>query len=66
MKNQETKSIYIKNMVCNRCIKVVKEEFEKLGLQIKNIQLGEAEVANDPSSIDMEKIMLLLITDLSS
>ena len=56
MKNQETKSIYIKNMVCNRCIKVVKEEFEKLGLQIKNIQLGEVEVANDPSSIDMEKI----------
>ena len=63
MKNQETKSIYIKNMVCNRCIKVVKEEFEKLGLQIKNIQLGEAEVANDPSSIDMEKIHDALVNN---
>ena len=63
MKNQETKSIYIKNMVCNRCIKVVKEEFEKLGLQIKNIQLGEVEVANDPSSIDMEKIHDALVNN---
>jgi AraC family transcriptional regulator len=63
MKNQETKSIYIKNMVCNRCIKVVKEEFEKLGLQIKNIQLGEVEVANDPSSIDMEKVNYALVNN---
>lgn len=63
MKNQETKSIYIKNMVCNRCIKVVKEEFEKLGLQIKNIQLGEVEVVNDPSSIDMEKIHDALVNN---
>lgn len=33
-------------MVCNRCVKVVKEEFEKLGLQIKNISLGEVEILN--------------------
>ncbi|MEW6506569.1 MAG: helix-turn-helix transcriptional regulator [Bacteroidota bacterium] len=33
--------LFIKNMVCNRCIKVVKEELNKLGLNIKNISLGE-------------------------
>lgn len=37
---------YIKNMVCGRCIKVVKEEFEKLGIGIKNISLGEVETYN--------------------
>lgn len=35
----ETK-ISIKNMVCPRCIKVVREELEGLGLTIKSIELG--------------------------
>ena len=56
MQNQETKSIYIKNMVCNRCIKVVQEEFEKLGLVVKNIQLGEVELFKDETKLDMQKI----------
>lgn len=33
-------------MVCNRCIKVVQDEFEKLGLEVLNIKLGEATVTN--------------------
>jgi AraC family transcriptional regulator len=36
--------IYIKNMVCNRCIMVVKNELEKLGLQPVAIKLGEVEL----------------------
>lgn len=56
MKNQETQSIYIKNMVCNRCIKVVREEFEKLGLVVKHIQLGEVEILKDNAKLDMQKI----------
>ncbi|HCY76368.1 MAG TPA: AraC family transcriptional regulator [Ignavibacteriales bacterium] len=43
-------------MVCNRCIKVVREEFEKLGLVIKNIQLGEVELLKDETKLDMQKI----------
>ena len=31
-------------MVCNRCIKVVKEELEKLGYEVKEIKLGEVTV----------------------
>src|SRR5690606_15543007 len=34
-------TIYIKNMVCNRCILVVRQEVEKLGLQVEDIKLGE-------------------------
>ena len=37
--------LHIKNMVCNRCIKVVKEELEKLGLDVKKITLGEVELS---------------------
>lgn len=35
------KSIYIKNMVCSRCIIVVSQTLEKLGLQAEKIILGE-------------------------
>ena len=34
-------TLYIKNMVCNRCIMVVRQEIEKLGFQIQAIKLGE-------------------------
>ena len=34
-------TLFIKNMVCNRCIMVVQNELEKLGLTVKNIKLGE-------------------------
>lgn len=37
-------TLYIKNMVCPRCIKVVKEELERLGLDIRSVRLGEVEV----------------------
>lgn len=33
--------LYIKNMVCNRCIMVVKSELEKLGISPVSIILGE-------------------------
>ncbi|MFQ6604033.1 MAG: AraC family transcriptional regulator [Fidelibacterota bacterium] len=53
-------TIYIKNMVCDRCIKVVKEELEKLGLHILDIRLGRvivsnAEIITDVS--DLEKVL---------
>ena len=35
--------LYIKNMVCNRCIKVVKDELTKLKVNVRNISLGEVE-----------------------
>ena len=44
--------IYIKNMVCNRCILVVKNELEKLGFQTLSISLGEVELKNDLSETE--------------
>ena len=34
-------TLFIKNMVCNRCIMVLQNEMDKLGLNVKNIKLGE-------------------------
>lgn len=36
--------LYIKNMVCNRCIMVVEQEFEKLGYRPASVELGEVEL----------------------
>ncbi len=34
-------TLFIKNMVCNRCIMVVQNEVDKLGLNAKSVKLGE-------------------------
>jgi AraC-like DNA-binding protein len=39
--------LYIKNMVCNRCIMVVKSELEKIGLHPISVALGEVELLQD-------------------
>jgi len=38
-------NIHIKNMVCPRCIRVVKEELEKINIKVLHISLGEAMIA---------------------
>jgi len=55
----EIKKLNIKNMVCNRCIKVVGEELEKLGLKVENVILGEAIVSSE-KNIDLYKIKEVL------
>ena len=40
-----TTTLLVKNMVCNRCIRVVGEELEKLGLQVLSLDLGEVVVS---------------------
>ena len=39
-------------MVCNRCIEAVREEFEKSGISVSKIRLGEVDVE---SQLDSEK-----------
>lgn len=41
------KRLYIKNMVCNRCIMVVKSEFEKFEIPVSSVGLGEVELVAD-------------------
>ncbi|NHN27275.1 helix-turn-helix transcriptional regulator [Flavobacterium jejuense] len=48
--------LYIKNMVCNRCIIVVKSELEKLGLNYLSVELGEVSFKNEISQEDKIEI----------
>ncbi|MBS7232339.1 helix-turn-helix transcriptional regulator [Flavobacterium psychroterrae] len=50
-------TLYIKNMVCGRCIMVVKSEFEKLGLQTISVELGEVEL-EDSITKSQKEILL--------
>lgn len=49
-------TLFVKNMVCNRCIMVVQNELEKLGLDFTNITLGEVNLAKELQP--NEKILL--------
>jgi len=55
---KESKTLTIKNMVCNRCIKVVKEELEKLNLEVEKIELGEVKISGEKIPLDKIKIAL--------
>lgn len=48
--------VYIKNMVCDRCILVVRQELEKLNIDYKSVQLGEVELTNIPSKDQIQEI----------
>ena len=48
--------LYIKNMVCNRCILVVQNELDKLGLEASNIKLGEVSLVKDLTTKEREAI----------
>jgi len=52
-------TLNIKNMVCNRCIKVVSEEMKKLGYKVLDISLGEV-IISGYDNIDVDKIKLVL------
>ena len=42
-------TLFIKNMVCNRCIMVVQNELDKLGLVAKDVKLGEITLEKEPN-----------------
>lgn len=49
----ETVTLHIKNMVCARCIRVVREELKKTGLNVMAIGLGVATVSAESELLDM-------------
>lgn len=48
--------LYIKNMVCSRCKMMVKTEFEKSGLLPASIELGEIELNEPPSELQLKQL----------
>jgi len=54
-------ALYIKNMVCHRCIKVVRDELTRLGYEVSKITLGEALIKSSETSADMIEIRKVLL-----
>jgi len=48
--------LYIKNMVCPRCIKAVEQVFQTVGAKVEHVQLGEVLLQNLLSSKQLEAI----------
>jgi AraC-like DNA-binding protein len=53
-------TLYIKNMVCDRCIRVVKQELDRLHLNVRSVSLGEVVVGGDRGDLPLERIRSVL------
>lgn len=56
----ESTELHIKNMVCDRCIRFVREELTDLGFTVDMVELGKATLREDLSAGDIEKIRQVL------
>ena len=48
--------IFIRNMMCSCCIRLVKEDLTKLGATVLDVKLGEATISFDPEKICRSQI----------
>lgn len=51
-----TSTLYVKNMVCDRCVRVVREELTRLKLDIRSVTLGEVVVAGPARTLPLQSI----------
>lgn len=49
-------TLQIKNMVCSRCIMVVKQQLENLGFSVSDIILGKVAIIPEPDEYQMLQI----------
>ncbi len=54
-------TLYIKNMVCHRCIKVIKDELTKMGYEVSKIDLGEAIIKSSEKPPNITEIKNVLV-----
>lgn len=52
--------LHIKNMVCDRCILVVRQQLENLGFKAEHIALGSAEILPEPDEEHLQLISAAL------
>lgn len=59
--NKDMSILFVKNMVCNRCIMVVQDELEKLDLDFTNIRLGEVTLTKELNPDERNAVEAALI-----
>lgn len=65
MKKTQTRKLkpqklYVKNMVCDRCIRVIRDELLQLGHDVRTVELGEVEIGNALKPADIVDIKTML------
>jgi AraC family transcriptional regulator len=58
--DKPTTTLFVKNMVCDRCIRVVRDELTRIKLDVRSVSLGEVVVAGAARELPMEKIKSVL------
>jgi AraC family transcriptional regulator len=56
-----TTTVYIKNMVCLCCLRVIRLELEKAGFVVEEIMLGKAKLSYDESKLSLDGIRSVLL-----
>lgn len=49
-------TLFIKNMVCERCVMAVRQQLDAVGLDYKNVQLGQVETSSNPAPEQMNQL----------
>ncbi|AQG78736.1 AraC family transcriptional regulator [Spirosoma montaniterrae] len=49
-------TLSIRNMVCDRCKRVVREELERLGLIVERVDLGEVDITALPPHVSLDDV----------
>jgi AraC-like DNA-binding protein len=60
MASFSTQELVLKNMICTRCIKVVRQEIERLGVEVLDLQLGKLRIRFSHEQIAFEEIRSIL------
>jgi len=58
-----TETIHIKNMVCSCCVKVVKDNLEKNGFHVEEINIGKVTVLFNPEKNSLDEVARILEQD---
>lgn len=48
--------LYVKNMVCDRCIMIVRQQLENFGFKVEGISLGKIDVEPSPDASQLQSI----------
>ncbi|RMG84630.1 MAG: AraC family transcriptional regulator [Bacteroidetes bacterium] len=59
----EVKEFIIKNMVCSRCLKVVRRHFESLGMEVLELHMGSVKARYPKGTLNLEKLTAALAQD---
>ncbi len=58
-----TRELVVKNMICSRCLKVVREDLESLGVEVLDLKLGKLKLRYQEGKVTLEQINTLLKKD---